>query len=125
METVIHNSLDTDQKEATRVIFPEDEPHLTKVYQAIEPNFLAKLPVPYPNGYELVAKVKTGAGFGESFALTNSIDKPWFEGNNPRVEVVKESRSTSVGDILEGPDGVLHLIEMFGHRILNDADLGG
>ena len=39
------------------------------------------------------------------YRLTNHIDDLWWE--NPEVEVVKNSRSTSCGDVVEDPQGRL------------------
>jgi hypothetical protein len=68
-----------------------------KVYHAIEPSYDENLQ-PFPRGFELVAVVECD-NLGEVFYLTNHIERPWFE--NAGVTVVKESRSTSVGDVVE------------------------
>jgi hypothetical protein len=60
--------------------------------------------VPIKYNYELVAVVN-GLDVEQAFHFTNHIDKSWFEHLN--VEVVKESRSTSVGDLVEDEDGQL------------------
>jgi hypothetical protein len=54
--------------------------------------------------YVLVAVVHC-CKLGDTFMFTNHIDKPWFEHMN--VKVVQESRSTSVGDVVEDEDGQL------------------
>jgi len=60
--------------------------------------------IPHSNDYELVAVVH-GTDLENAFYFTNHIDKEWFDHLN--VEVVKESRSTSVGDLVEDEDGQL------------------
>lgn len=67
--------------------------------------------VPDKNDYELVA-VCDCDDFGETFFLTNHIDDPWWE--NKEVALVKESRSTSVGDVVEDEKGKLRLVAGIG-----------
>lgn len=64
--------------------------------------------VPNLKDYELVAVVN-GLNVEQAFYFTNHIDKQWFDHLN--VEVVKESRSTSVGDLVEDEDGKLWLCQ--------------
>ena len=53
--------------------------------------------------YELVAEVDAET-IEDVFRLTNHIDIPWMK--NPEVETsLAKSRSTSVGDIVEYPNG--------------------
>jgi len=47
---------------------------------------------------EEVAIVNTDS-LDTAFRQTNNIDKPWFD--NEDVQVIKKSRSTSVGDVME------------------------
>ena len=61
---------------------------------------------PVKSNYELVAVVH-GTDVENAFYFTNHIDKAWFDHIN--VKVVKESRSTSVGDLVEDEDGQLWL----------------
>lgn len=68
-----------------------------KVYHATNPTF-GTTPQDFPDSYELVAVVEC-ENLGEVFEKTNHIDRPWFE--NDGVICVKESRSTSVGDVVE------------------------
>lgn len=57
---------------------------------------------PNKDDYELVALV-TCDELGMTFQLTNHIDYDWWE--NEGVELIKESRSTSVGDVVEDEKG--------------------
>ena len=61
----------------------------------------------FPNDYQLVATVVCDQ-MGRVFELTNHIDQPWTE--NPEVTVAagvnpRSLRSTSVGDVVAGPEG--------------------
>ena len=47
---------------------------------------------------EKVAEVQTD-DLDDAFRDTNHIDRAWYENDN--VKVIKESRSTSVGDVME------------------------
>lgn len=62
--------------------------------------------VPHKDDYELVAEVHA-QDLEQVFFFTNHVDKEWFDHLN--VNCVKESRSTSVGDLVEDADGKLHL----------------
>lgn len=62
--------------------------------------------------YEHVANVDTD-DMGKVFELTNNIDKPWTENTGVTVIGDKRKRSTSVGDVVLGDDG-LHLCARFG-----------
>jgi len=61
----------------------------------------------WPELYNLVAVVRLGLpenGLEEvaletTYLLTQHLDRPWHQ--NPEVETKKESRSTSVGDVIE------------------------
>lgn len=52
----------------------------------------------FPDDYELVALVETD-NLDHAFELTNTFDMPWWEKDG--VRCLKETRSTSVGDVLE------------------------
>jgi hypothetical protein len=84
------------------------------VYHAIKPTFgLPNLAEnKFPEDYELVAKVDTNS-VEKAYELTNHIDCEWWE--NEGVELVKQSRSTSVGDVIE-IEGKLHRCEMMGWK---------
>lgn len=58
----------------------------------------------FPEDYHLVARVP-GDDLDHAYERTNSISCAWFR--NEGVEVVKETRSTSVGDVVV-LDGVPH-----------------
>jgi len=67
------------------------------VYHAVKPTFLMT-EQKFPQEFELVARVDTD-NLDKAFELTNHIDCEWWD--NEGVELVKESRSTSVGDVIE------------------------
>ena len=69
--------------------------------------------VPNKDDYERVALVECEE-LGQTFQATNHIDVAWWE--NPEVTLIKESRSTSVGDIVEDEDCKLWLCESVGWR---------
>lgn len=79
-----------------------------KVYHAKEPNFRDDdegLIEFNEDNFELVAEVECPADqYGDVFRLTNHIDEAWWE--NPEVTCIKQSRSTSVGDMMVAADGV-------------------
>jgi len=60
--------------------------------------------VPVKENYKHVATVHC-LDVEQAFYFTNHIDKAWFDHLN--VNVVEESRSTSVGDLVEDEDGQL------------------
>jgi hypothetical protein len=56
------------------------------------------------DNFDLVAEVELPADqFQRVFEVTNHIDRAWWE--NPEVTCIKESRSTSVGDVVVDEDG--------------------
>ena len=67
--------------------------------------------VPVRENYSLIATVETDE-LGEVFGLTNHIHYEWWR--NDGVELVKESRSTSVGDLIEAEDGILYMVASVG-----------
>lgn len=74
------------------------------VYHRKDPDFKSEW-ARFPDDYEPVARVKTKK-LDEAFELTNSINCPWWE--NDGVSAIKQTRSTSVGDVVE-VDGVRYL----------------
>lgn len=68
-----------------------------KVYHASYPTY-GMTEQKFPNEYELVAEVDTD-NIDKAFELTNHIHCEWWE--NEGVKLVKKSRSTSVGDVIE------------------------
>jgi hypothetical protein len=88
-----------------------------KIYHTKDWNLNSKLHfdnkgyVPKKDDYQLVALVDCNA-VGETFELTNHIDTEWW--NNEAVTLIKESRSTSVGDLVEDENGKLWLCAMIG-----------
>ena len=82
---------------------------MAKVWHAKTPTFgLSKQN--FPTDYELVAEVDTD-DLDIAFERTNTINRPWWE--NDRVKPLKQTRSTSVGDVVE-VNGKYHLCEMAG-----------
>lgn len=78
-----------------------------KVYHAREPNFRDDEPQEFNDAnFELVAEVEC-AQFEDVFYLTNHVDHAWWE--NEGVTCVKQSRSTSVGDVVVTEDGTKFL----------------
>ena len=66
---------------------------------------------PHKDDYDHVANVHC-LDLGQTFQFTNHIDKAWWEHLN--VDMVKESRSTSVGDVVEDENGKLWLCASVG-----------
>jgi len=65
----------------------------------------------FPEGFEKVAEVDTNS-LEDVYHFTNHIDTAWWE--NPRVTLVKESRSTSVGDVAIKDNGVRFICRRLG-----------
>jgi hypothetical protein len=74
---------------------------------------------PFPSNYEHVANVKCKE-LDHAFQFTNHFDSPWWD--LPVTEKVKESRSTSVGDLVEDNDGKLWLCASLGWVEVEWAD---
>jgi hypothetical protein len=73
-----------------------------KVYHAKEPNFGMGEPIEFnDDNFDLVAEVEC-ENLGDVFRLTNHIDESWWK--NEGVTLVKESRSTSIGDVVVASD---------------------
>jgi len=69
-------------------------------------------PALFPDHFTAVATVET-ANPGDAYERTNSIDRGWWE--NERVTpLIGPARSTSVGDVMELPDGSLPLVRGIG-----------
>ena len=83
------------------------------VFHKIETDFWDTDPDPvnFPKGFEEVATVDT-ADINGVFRLTNHIDCEWW--NNVEVTLVKESRSTSVGDVVVDAEGNRFLCDKIG-----------
>ena len=74
-----------------------------KVYHARTPSFLDSNPIEFDDDkFDLVAEVECKQ-LAEVFFLTNHVDDAWWE--NEGVTCIKESRSTSVGDVVVASDG--------------------
>ena len=82
----------------------------------------------WPEAYKLVASVEA-EDLEQAYTKTQHIDQEWWK--NPGVEWLAKSRSTSVSDVIIGPDrhvmvvmgmGFTNLSEEIGHRILGEAE---
>ena len=73
---------------------------MIKVWHAVKPTF-GLTAQSFPADYELVAEVDTD-DLDVAFERTNTIHGPWWE--NESVLAIKQTRSTSVGDVLEVGD---------------------
>lgn len=78
--------------------------------------------MPVRENYELVAEA-TCERMGHIFELTNHIDRPWWE--NEGISLVKESRSTSVGDLVENERGFLFMVASVGFIEVQWSDRDG
>ena len=81
-----------------------------KVYHVIDSKFGMKHQK-FPNDFKYVANVEA-ENIDEVFRLTNHIHSAWY--NNDGVEVLKRSRSTSVGDVIVSEEGVKYRCEFCG-----------
>jgi hypothetical protein len=95
------------------------------VWQIKKENFLRWLnggtELRFPLEYECVAMVDAKTP-EQAFALTNSIDSPWWE--NEGVECRIQSRSTSVGDVIAMPGGKkLYLCTQTGWHEFNEVPM--
>lgn len=52
----------------------------------------------------------------EAYKLTNHLDKEWWK--NEEVTMISQSRSTSVGDIIE-MDGMFYAVDICGFKLIN------
>jgi hypothetical protein len=87
---------------------------MAKVWHVKEPSFGFK-EHSFPQEYELVAEVDTDK-LEVAFELTNTIHCAWWE--NDGVTAMKQTRSTSVGDVVE-IDGKHWRCEMMGWKELS------
>lgn len=95
-----------------------------EIWHAIDPTFgleflFSDTPSPeWPDDFHLVAKVRC-EDEEDAFRLTQHLDEEWWK--NDKVYKVKESRSTSVGDlIIHGH--VAYQVLSIGCRRLNFID---
>lgn len=92
------------------------------VFHKIDPDFRdTSDPVNFPEGFEQVATVETpdtglrgGGDLGNVFYLTNHVTHEWWL--NEGVTLIKESRSTSVGDVVVDAAGNRFLCAKMGWR---------
>ena len=75
---------------------------MSKVFHATKPTFGYGLTPKWPEEYQLVAELETES-LEEAFNLTNHVNCAWWD--NEGVKLVKQSRSTSVGDIVITSEG--------------------
>lgn len=73
----------------------------------------------WPEGFTQVAVV-TCETMGQVFELTNHIDRSWFD--NPGVEVLVQSRSTSVGDAIMDEAGDVYIVAGVGFERIVRGD---
>lgn len=74
----------------------------------------------FPKGFHLVAEVRTDQGPFHCFELTNTIDHPWWQ--NPECMPINGfARSTSVGDVIECPDGAAFMVLGMGWEQIRSA----
>lgn len=69
--------------------------------------------------YEKVAEVET-KDLTDVFRLTNHIHDVW--GKNEEVKLIKESRSTSVGDVVK-MDGKFYLCDVAGWKGVKNVEI--
>lgn len=86
---------------------------MIKVYHDRVPSFGLGNPI-FPSDYELVAYVETDDK-NLAYELTNHIHQEWWK--NEGVRCMKETRSTSVGDVME-VNGELWRVEPLGYKKL-------
>jgi hypothetical protein len=75
---------------------------MSKVFHATKPTFGFGDTPKWPEEYQLVAELETES-LEKAFELTNHISCAWWD--NEGVKLVKQSRSTSVGDIVITNEG--------------------
>jgi hypothetical protein len=85
-----------------------------QVFHKIDPDFRdAENPVNFPEGFEKVAEVEA-EDLGNVFYLTTHVTHEWWL--NEGVTLVKESRSSSVGDVVVDAAGNRFLCAKMGWR---------
>ncbi len=65
----------------------------------------------WPDEYHLVARVKA-ADLEEAYAKTQHIDYSWHD--NPDIETIRFSRSTSIGDVIQDESSRFWVVASFG-----------
>jgi hypothetical protein len=75
-------------------------------------------PVHFPADYEHVARVRAKT-LDEVYEKTNSLDGPWWA--RADVRCVKPSRSTSIDDVVVGPEGSVHVLGWKGWAMVREA----
>lgn len=97
---------------------------MIKVYQVQDEYVTFCSKAPEPRTLTLVAEVS--GDFGDlqtAFNLTNSCEDAWYDNTrSKRLKVIKEARSTSVGDVMEA-DGIFYLVASRGFTPLEDFRL--
>jgi hypothetical protein len=63
--------------------------------------------------FEKVAEINC-SNIDQAFLLTNNINHSWWD--NPQVQVIKKSRSTSEGDLVIDSDGIIYRCMMIGWK---------
>jgi len=102
---------------------------MIEVYHRKNPNFMLYGEAAYDehrlawltDGYEKVATIESvpeGNDPAEyAFYITNSIEKPWVD-NEGVTPIGRSHRSTSVGDVVKTPDGILLICTPAGFKPL-------
>ncbi|MBL7163237.1 MAG: hypothetical protein ISS57_11570 [Anaerolineales bacterium] len=70
----------------------------------------------WPIEYHLVARIKA-KNIEEAYAKTQHIDNAWHD--NPDVETIRFSRSTSIGDVIQDESGRFWVVASFGFTELD------
>ena len=91
------------------------------IYHATNPTFGFGNYPSFPSEYEKVAAVSS-ENLGDTFRISNHIDASWTK--NPEVIELftKTPRSTSVGDVVEDPEGNFHYCDSVGWKLLSEVE---
>ena len=93
----------------------------TKVYQVNDANVtFCSTPAPLPENLVLVAEFD--GDLETAFRVTNSCLDAWYENPHPSLKVIKEARSTAVGDVME-LDGKVYVVASVGFNELEGYKL--
>jgi len=102
-----------------------------KVYHAQHPTFMTRESVdgmahdhqpPWPRDFREVAWVRTDDE-ERAYQRTNHVDRPWWK-NSDVTPLVTESRSSSVGDVLQKHDSSLWRVDAKGFYEIKDLQEG-
>lgn len=96
----------------------ESSSAVIEVWHNENPRFRNEKPTAFPKGFTHVANVHTD-NLEHAYRQTNHIDQAWWE-NEDVDPIVKETRSTSVGDVLV-KNGVKYLVSNAGMTKLQET----